>query len=290
MRVNNNFEKIRGNLFRIGEFAKLTGCSVVSLRYYEEIGALAPAFVDPFTGYRYYHAQQTYQARLVRICIDVGISPKGLKEYFEGGDVLEMYNLFGDFTDAVEARLREAREKQRLIAEMEIEYRRQLAVEPLRARWIYARPALHIQLATDVPASQPLDFQTYLRTMNELTIEVHNRDITPLAQQGAKRTEDEVWIAYLAIADKPEIEDKIAGNDRLSLTRTRPEPYLTKAIHGAAIDKCFDNAYAETPLEEIDTLTDMWAFTMVTGIAAVEITYTDRNWPSDESQIVSMID
>ena len=83
MRVNTIFEKNRGDLLRIGEFAKLVGCSVVSLRYYEEIGALVPAFVDEQTGYRYYTVQQTYQARLVRICIDVGISPKGLKAYFE---------------------------------------------------------------------------------------------------------------------------------------------------------------------------------------------------------------
>jgi len=39
MRVNRNFEKNRENFLRIGEFAKLVGCSVVSLRYYEEIGA-----------------------------------------------------------------------------------------------------------------------------------------------------------------------------------------------------------------------------------------------------------
>ena len=138
MRVNRNLENFYGNYLRIGEFAKLVGCSVVSLRYYAEIGALLPAYVDPNTGYRYYTAQQTYQARLVRICIDVGISPKGLKSYFEEADVLEMYNLFDEFTVAVDARLREAQEKKELIGEMEIEYRRQLAVEPLKPRWIYA--------------------------------------------------------------------------------------------------------------------------------------------------------
>ena len=289
MRVNSEFENNRDSFLRIGEFAKLVGCSVVSLRYYEEIGALLPAFVDPSTGYRYYTAQQTYQARLVRICIDVGISPKGLKAYFEGADVLEMYNLFDEFSAAVDARLREAREKKTLIGEMEIEYRRQLAVEPLRPRWIYARPATHVQLSTSVPISSLLDYQTYLRTLNELQTRVHKLGMTPYAQQGAKRTEADTWVVYLAVADDDAVVAVTEGGERMSIPRPPPEPYLTRAFHGASIEKCFDNAYAEVPLDNIDTITDMWAFTMVPGFAAIEIPYTDRNWPDDPTQIVKMI-
>lgn len=289
MRVNRNLENFYVNYLRIGEFAKLVGCSVVSLRYYEEIGALLPAYVDPNTGYRYYTAQQTYQARLVRICIDVGISPKGLKSYFEEADVLEMYNLFDEFTVAVDARLREAQEKKELIGEMEIEYRRQLAVEPLKPRWIYARPALHIQMATSVPSSEPIDYRTYLQTMNELQTAVHELGLTPYAQQGAKRTEGDTWVAYLAIAEERGLAKLAREHERISFTPTRSEPYLTKSIHGASIEKCFENAYAEVPIDDIDTITDMWAFTMVTGIAAIEITYTDKNWPTDSSKIMNMV-
>ena len=39
---------------RIREFAGLTGVSVRTLHYYDEIGLLEPAFVDRSTGYRYY--------------------------------------------------------------------------------------------------------------------------------------------------------------------------------------------------------------------------------------------
>lgn len=38
----------------IKEFAAFTGVSVRTLHYYDEIGLLAPAFVDRGTGYRYY--------------------------------------------------------------------------------------------------------------------------------------------------------------------------------------------------------------------------------------------
>ena len=47
---------------RIQEFARLTGVSVRTLHYYDEIGLLVPACVDKDTGYRYYD-----QASLLRM-------------------------------------------------------------------------------------------------------------------------------------------------------------------------------------------------------------------------------
>mgnify|MGYP006353801461 CR=1 FL=1 len=39
---------------QIKEFAEFTGVSVRTLHYYDEIGLLTPAYVDKFTGYRFY--------------------------------------------------------------------------------------------------------------------------------------------------------------------------------------------------------------------------------------------
>ena len=50
----------------IGEFARLTYLSVPALRHYHETGVLAPASVDPSTGYRRYAADQVATAHLVR--------------------------------------------------------------------------------------------------------------------------------------------------------------------------------------------------------------------------------
>jgi DNA-binding transcriptional MerR regulator/catechol 2,3-dioxygenase-like lactoylglutathione lyase family enzyme len=50
----------------IGRFARLSGLSVVTLRHYDETDLLAPAYVDPATGYRYYRRDQVPRARLVR--------------------------------------------------------------------------------------------------------------------------------------------------------------------------------------------------------------------------------
>src|ERR1044072_5096612 len=45
-------------MMTIGRFAEATGLTVKALRHYNEIGLLAPAHVDPESGYRYYQAAQ----------------------------------------------------------------------------------------------------------------------------------------------------------------------------------------------------------------------------------------
>ena len=44
--------------FTISEFASLRNININSLRYYEKMGLLVPAHVDPQTRYRYYSARQ----------------------------------------------------------------------------------------------------------------------------------------------------------------------------------------------------------------------------------------
>ena len=45
-------------LLRIGEVARLFNLSVGTLRHYEQMGLLEPAYVDAASGYRYYGARQ----------------------------------------------------------------------------------------------------------------------------------------------------------------------------------------------------------------------------------------
>ena len=52
---------MKEELLSIGEFAKLRGVSVKSLRYYERVGALKPAYVNEESGYRYYSINQIFR-------------------------------------------------------------------------------------------------------------------------------------------------------------------------------------------------------------------------------------
>ncbi len=53
------------DLLSIGRFARLSGLSIGTLRHYHEHGVLAPARIDPATGYRFYASAQLDDARLI---------------------------------------------------------------------------------------------------------------------------------------------------------------------------------------------------------------------------------
>ena len=60
--------------YRIGEFAELAGVSVKTLRFYDEIGLLQPAAIDPRTRYRLYVAQQLQDLASIRALKELGAS------------------------------------------------------------------------------------------------------------------------------------------------------------------------------------------------------------------------
>lgn len=67
---------MKEELLSIGEFAKLRGVSVKSLRYYERVGALKPAYVNEESGYRYYSINQLSDLDMVITFIELGVPLK----------------------------------------------------------------------------------------------------------------------------------------------------------------------------------------------------------------------
>src|SRR5690349_12891500 len=61
-------------MIKIGDFARLSQVSVVTLRYYDETDLLKPVHVDPFTGYRFYSADQLPRLNRILALKDLGFS------------------------------------------------------------------------------------------------------------------------------------------------------------------------------------------------------------------------
>lgn len=61
-------------MFRIGEFSKIAQVSGRLLRYYAEIGLLAPIYIDPETGYRFYTAEQLPRLNRILALKDLGLA------------------------------------------------------------------------------------------------------------------------------------------------------------------------------------------------------------------------
>ena len=66
-------------LFKIGEFSKISGFSVKTLRYYDEIDLFKPSEVDLFTGYRYYKKEQLKDLKFINILKNIGFSLEEIK-------------------------------------------------------------------------------------------------------------------------------------------------------------------------------------------------------------------
>lgn len=61
-------------MYKIGEFSKISGLSINTLRHYESIGILEAEYTDRFTGYRYYSAQQLVTVNKILVLKDAGFS------------------------------------------------------------------------------------------------------------------------------------------------------------------------------------------------------------------------
>ena len=63
---------------QITEFAKLTGVSVRTLHYYDEIGLLKPAEVDEWTGYRFYDERNLEKMQQIMFYRELDFSLKSI--------------------------------------------------------------------------------------------------------------------------------------------------------------------------------------------------------------------
>ena len=73
----------------INEFAKLRNVNANSIRYYEKLKILEPAWIDPQTKYRYYLPEQLVLLDTITLCIKLGIPLKSLKNYMDETGALD---------------------------------------------------------------------------------------------------------------------------------------------------------------------------------------------------------
>lgn len=67
-------------LYRIGEFSKITGIPIRTLRYYDSIDLFKPSEVDLFTSYRYYKEEQVKDLELINELKEVGFTLEEIRD------------------------------------------------------------------------------------------------------------------------------------------------------------------------------------------------------------------
>jgi DNA-binding transcriptional MerR regulator len=98
----------RQDLLPIGNFARATRLSQKALRLYDQLGVLRPIYVEPESGYRYYHADQLREARLIRMMRQMGMPLATIRQVLAAAPA-EAELLVQGHVRAMEAQVAQAR-------------------------------------------------------------------------------------------------------------------------------------------------------------------------------------
>lgn len=136
---------MRGSLLSIGEMAKLNCISVPTLRFYDKMGLLKPAFVDEETGYRYYSLHQNARLDMIAYMKELGMSLGEIIQVLEKEDLAQIEMILSQKNEQIHQQIRDLREQhdavERAIASIE-RYRKSpvtgtLSLEYIDRRYIW---------------------------------------------------------------------------------------------------------------------------------------------------------
>jgi len=103
--------------YKIGEFARLAGTSIKTLRFYDQAGLLEPADVDARTRYRFYAPEQLQQLAAIRAYKELGASLADIRGLVGRAARDERRLLLTRLRDRATAQIREASRSLRWIDE-----------------------------------------------------------------------------------------------------------------------------------------------------------------------------
>ncbi len=73
----------RSGLLPIGKMAKANRVSIATLRLYDDLGLLKPAYTDPDSGYRYYDIRQTSRLDFIRYMKELGLGLTDIQDLLQ---------------------------------------------------------------------------------------------------------------------------------------------------------------------------------------------------------------
>ncbi|MCD8018229.1 MAG: MerR family transcriptional regulator [Clostridiales bacterium] len=149
----------------IGEVAKIRNIDVQSLRYYEKLGILIPAYVNSENGYRYYSLEQIMVLDTIILCIDLGIPLKKLKEYVDDSGQLEFERLPKDGRKLAEEKIKKINSG---ISSIDRTLRHINAQKAFQGREGFYTRYIFERYMINTPCEERLDAKTYEKNLSYL--------------------------------------------------------------------------------------------------------------------------
>ena len=107
------------SMLSIGELSKYTGASIRSLRYYEQMKILNPAYIDPDSAYRYYTIDQVNLVEMIIFCVGLGIPLKELSKMTDTDNSINLRKFIEQGKILADSKLKSLNRGLRLFEEIE---------------------------------------------------------------------------------------------------------------------------------------------------------------------------
>lgn len=155
----------KGIYLSIGEVSELTGAHIKSLRYYDRIGVLTPAYIDPDTRYRYYDFSQLKIVDIIQFCVESGIPLKQLNELMENDGRVHLTQLLEVSKEMAETKIRAIQDGLNFINDLQLEIQNNDQISPDDPPTRIDVPDSYYMLE---PITESIDEKDYYRTLREL--------------------------------------------------------------------------------------------------------------------------
>lgn len=153
------------NYLSIGEMSKIRNINVQSLRYYEKLGILIPAYINPDSGYRYYSLEQIMILDTIILSIDLGINLKNLKNYVGKDGQLEFERLLKDGKQIAKEKMRKIESN---IESIDRTLQHINAQKDYLGKEGYYTRAIFKRYFISIPCKTKMDAKTYEKNLSQL--------------------------------------------------------------------------------------------------------------------------
>lgn len=181
------------NYYTIGEFSKISGVNIKSLRYYNKIEVLIPDYTNPDTGYRYYSYNQLRELNLIQFCIAMNVPLKTYKDYIKNGllDYEEFLNYCKDIA------YRNFLKSKRNIQFVDYEFEGISLLRQHGIRRVYERNYHSKRMLALYPIKQADKQESYTKALSYIQSVIHKEDWITFFDNGILELyEQDTWNHY----------------------------------------------------------------------------------------------
>lgn len=221
-------------LLTIGKLAKLTGIHVKALRYYDRIGILIPTYINPENGYRYYSREHIYLVDMIKLCAEISIPLKDIKDFLAlDGTTIDVDSVLDTGIKLVRNKVAEFEKKLNFLEEMKKDVQRN---ETLRKR----KAGLYLTIEpTDYwlePFTGEIGTNDYHFALNQMFKRVTELGLEAIYEGGiALKVNNQQTEAFIFLTLEENPQNKQYDNV-IHLPQTR---YLTKITETADIHEVY---------------------------------------------------